>query len=228
MPPSTVPPCAVACTPLTTTALRSFGQSYCSEKDVLVDGIARAAQPSLGFRFAYGLSERRVGGATARSMIRKRPLSSCTSFSEVLFPAASSNHLIPSGGAGGLLAFMVTSPLNCAALLKPGIIRADAIPSQAQIYQEFRYNSPEHRSCDRQAKTRCRRPESACGGAAVMEYCYACPHCRAMESLEREVHAAFSVEHQCRECRGWIRVQVSGPDLELTVHSRSAAPAVRS
>jgi hypothetical protein len=58
----------------------------------------------------------------------------------------------------------------------------------------------------------------------MMEYRYACPHCRGLSSLKRE-HAAFAVEQQCSECGEWIRVKLSGPDLELTV-TKGAAPAV--
>jgi hypothetical protein len=57
-----------------------------------------------------------------------------------------------------------------------------------------------------------------------MAYVYACRDCETPNSLKRE-DGAFVVEHLCSECGEWLRVQVCGPDLELTV-AKGAAPWV--
>jgi hypothetical protein len=56
-----------------------------------------------------------------------------------------------------------------------------------------------------------------------MKYIYRCPHCGAEDqSLERN-HAAFAVDRQCAECKGWARVQIGGPNLEFSV-AKGASP----
>jgi hypothetical protein len=62
------------------------------------------------------------------------------------------------------------------------------------------------------------------GAAAMLQYVFACPHCRVVDKLERD--GEFSVDLQCSRCRGWARIRVSGPNRELTVGKR-AAPEVR-
>jgi predicted nucleic acid-binding Zn ribbon protein len=52
----------------------------------------------------------------------------------------------------------------------------------------------------------------------MLTYAYRCPHCGAEDySIHREEHSAFSVNRRCAWCGGWVRAQVSGPNLEFSV-----------
>lgn len=63
--------------------------------------------------------------------------------------------------------------------------------------------------------------------APMMAYVYACPHCRAENTLDHSDlqpvrDQLLGTERRCDRCHEWVQVRVAMPDRELKVENGSA------